>query len=324
VTGKPVTDVRKGALRVSLADGFYRLFQSSTRSYGVYRLQVDAKPDNKGKITGQARTVHEAVTPALFRDHLDGVIGLGLTPILEGGLATWGAVDFDVYPIDLAQLAQRVALLQIPLVVVRSKSGGAHLYLFLTEPAPAALVRAKLKDWSIALGAPSGVEIFPKQDALDDANLGSWINLPYQAGARSTRYAHDALGVAVGADDFLHLAAASAVTPTALKDIYPVAPPVKAPPDRTPGALPPTLKQLEPEDPNDRFAAFRDGFSCLIPVLETGVPAAKNLFVFHLTVYSKLKYSDDHSEDRVRGWVRDFFTDPVPERELRTSIRSAL
>jgi hypothetical protein len=34
------------------------------------------------------------------------------------------------------------------------------------------------------LGLPNDVEIFPKQDALGDGELGNWINLPYFGGDR--------------------------------------------------------------------------------------------------------------------------------------------
>src|SRR6185437_11512051 len=43
--------------------------------------------------------------------------------------------------------------------------GGARLYLFVDERAPAELVRGKLTEWAIALGY-AGVEVLPKQSKL--------------------------------------------------------------------------------------------------------------------------------------------------------------
>ena len=76
--------------------------------------------------------------------------------------AQWAAIDIDVNDIDHASLGKKVEDLGLPLVVCRSKSGGAHCYLFLQKPCPAKDVVDALRNWSAALGYP-GVEIFPKQ-----------------------------------------------------------------------------------------------------------------------------------------------------------------
>ena len=62
----------------------------------------------------------------------------------------------------------------------RSKSGGAHLYLFLKQYEQAAVVREYLLEMAVALGH-SGCEIFPKQDKIlsDRGDVGNFINLPY-------------------------------------------------------------------------------------------------------------------------------------------------
>ena len=49
----------------------------------------------------------------------------------------WAAIDIDVNDIDHTGLEEKVVELELPLVVYRSKSGGAHCYLFLEEPCPA-------------------------------------------------------------------------------------------------------------------------------------------------------------------------------------------
>ena len=48
----------------------------------------------------------------------------------------------------------------------RSKSGGAHVFLFTDSFAPAALFRSKLKDMAAKLGY-ANAEIFPKQNKVD-------------------------------------------------------------------------------------------------------------------------------------------------------------
>ena len=66
------------------------------------------------------------------------------------------------------------------MIVCRSKSGGAHAFLFTKEFVPATVMRVKLKLIASAMGF-AGVEIFPKQDYIrvDRGDTGSFLNLPY-------------------------------------------------------------------------------------------------------------------------------------------------
>ena len=148
-----------------------------------------------------------------FQCHLSEEVGLGLCPVNEEGLCRWAAGDVDDEKINHAALAREVARRGMPLVVCRSRSGGAHLYLFLKEPLPAALVRATLRKYLAALGFPESTEVFPKQDRLADkltdskegraAYYGNSIRLPYFAGARTTRYAIGRDGNGLTLDEFL-------------------------------------------------------------------------------------------------------------------------
>jgi hypothetical protein len=51
----------------------------------------------------------------------------------EDDACLWGAIDIDQYPLDHSEVLKRLSRLELPLVVCRSKSGGAHLYLFFKE-----------------------------------------------------------------------------------------------------------------------------------------------------------------------------------------------
>jgi len=53
-----------------------------------------------------------------------------------------------------------------------------HLFLFLSEPCPAAQVQEALRQAAAAIGI-GGSEIFPKQVSLDPASVGNWIAMPY-------------------------------------------------------------------------------------------------------------------------------------------------
>jgi predicted P-loop ATPase len=175
-----------------IAARFLALFAGLDRSHGIYRIPAAAKPNGKGKLHDKswARTVEEPLTVAVWAGHLRGDYGLGVVPVRDDGTCVFGAIDVDVYPLDHAKLAADIARHALPLVMCRTKSVGAHLYAFFSEPVQAALAIEKLKGWARLLGCLPKVEIFPKQSALYGASdHGSWINMPYQGGKRSTRYA---------------------------------------------------------------------------------------------------------------------------------------
>lgn len=197
----------------SLAASFLNLFAGLQRSHGIYVVPSNATPNEKGKLhaANWARTVHGEVTEALWEQHLAGKAGLGIVPIRDDSSALFGAIDIDIYPLNLPALAGKVHGLDLPLIVCRTKSGGAHLYLFLEESAPAELVRTKLAEWSTLLGYPKA-EIFPKQSHLSPDSDGSWINVPYVGGARSLRYALGADGKALSPEGFIEYAAQSSIT----------------------------------------------------------------------------------------------------------------
>jgi len=177
---------------MELAERFFVRFNGLNRAHGRYTLQTHQLNGNHegSKIEGGARTVHEPPTVGCWEKHLSGVYGIGIVPIRDDATCIFGAIDVDKYETDLKELAGEVARLNLPLVLCRTKSGGAHLYLFLKDhPAKAEMVRRKLMEWAVLLGH-SGVEIFPKQIRLAGPNdCGSWINMPYFRGIETNRFA---------------------------------------------------------------------------------------------------------------------------------------
>lgn len=179
---KPPT---KEATTRSISD----VFRGYAGAYGVYRVPTDTPLGAKAK--GQAKTVREPVTNSLWEAHVQGREGLGIIPIMEDDRCYWGAVDIDSYEdFDPATVVHRLKELGLPLWVFRSKSGGAHVCLFLRKPRPAVAVRDFLTDVASALGH-AGAEVFPKQVAMDDDTLGNWLNMPYFNADVTTRFAYD-------------------------------------------------------------------------------------------------------------------------------------
>ena len=136
-----------------------------------------------------AKTVKKPASSEDYDRHLNGICGLGLVPIREDNTCRFAAIDIDVDTIDHQELYKKLQARKIPATVCRSKSGGAHVYVFMSEPGlPAAIVQSFLKRWASLLGYP-GAEIFPKQVKITPQILGNWINLPYFNVERSVRYA---------------------------------------------------------------------------------------------------------------------------------------
>lgn len=183
-------------------------------------------PNRKGVFNpaGGMSTVKETITESDWLFHLEGTVGLGIVPIQEDGTTTWAAIDVDAHEedgyVDMQEVALAVEAESLPLVVCRSKSAGAHLYLFLERPAPAAKVVALLHGFAQKLApvlvvrsiAASGAvvgkaltEFFPKQKKLTPDMVGNWLNMPYFNARDTGRYAWSG-GQRLSLDEFLDAA----------------------------------------------------------------------------------------------------------------------
>lgn len=142
---------------------FKAIFSGLDIAYGTYRIE---KAKDNGKQAGKAVVVRKPPTDDLWVKHLEGVDpSLGIIPIRADNTCIWGCVDIDQYPLDLAGLVKKVRSLNLPLVVCRSKSGGAHVFLFTTVPVSAYDMQKYLKNAAALLGE-AGREIFPKQTEI--------------------------------------------------------------------------------------------------------------------------------------------------------------
>ena len=92
----------------------------------------------------------------------------------------WGCIDIDSYAgFDHKKLIDKINKLNLPLIVFRSKSGGAHVFLFTEDYVSAKLMRDKLVQIKAVLGY-GGSEVFPKQTELKSKDdTGNFLNLPY-------------------------------------------------------------------------------------------------------------------------------------------------
>ena len=162
---------------------FVSLYSGNQRGYGLYDLKTD-----------EYKFEHKTPTVDVIKDHLSGKHSIGIVPITDDGLCKFGKIDHDPhhkkgkdykYPFDALQ--KKINFLNLPLVVSKSKRGGAHIGLFLDKPYPANEVQHILKKFAYTLFGTVNLEIFPKQIKLgydDDGKreCGNYINLPYKGG----------------------------------------------------------------------------------------------------------------------------------------------
>jgi hypothetical protein len=159
------------------ASELFVLFAGYEKAFGRYTVK---RANNKGKMEGRATTVPRSITVEDWRTHVKGTgPGVGIIPLRADNTVLWGAIDIDVIGIDHKALEAKCKSLNLPLVICSSKSGGAHLYLFLAEAVDAKRVVSVLQQWSAVLGH-GGCEVFPKQTSrYDEKDVGNWLNLPY-------------------------------------------------------------------------------------------------------------------------------------------------
>ena len=185
-------------------DRFKEIFKGLERAHGCTKV---SEPVADGvKLKGQSFVVRQPVTDDLWLKHLSGSQSLGIIPINDDNQCVWGCVDIDSYAgFDHKKLIEQIKQLKLPLIVCRSKSGGAHVFLFTSEPVSAERMRDKLTEIKTALGY-GGSEVFPKQIKLKSHDdTGNFLNLPYFNGNQSTRYAFKGDGEAATLAEFYEL-----------------------------------------------------------------------------------------------------------------------
>ena len=189
-----------------MTDRLLEIFKGLETAYGITKATPEIRADGKNEV--KSFTIKKPVTKELWDKHLQGIEpGLGVVPINEKNECKWGCIDIDLYNgFNHKRLIKKIRKKGLPLIVFRSKSGGAHVFLFIEKFIPASVIRQKLQMMSSALGYAKA-EIFPKQANIkaDRGDIGNFLNMPYHGGNRSVRYAFSDEGEALKIDEFIKL-----------------------------------------------------------------------------------------------------------------------
>ncbi len=281
---------------------YMSLFRGNPRSYG----QWNPKETDKNKDSWAKKN---AYSTREVEKHLKGEMGLGLVPIMDDATCYWGAIDMDNHDtpgvdLDLKAIETKIAAMHIPLVVCRSKSGGAALFLFGREPLRCSQVHGMLTKWAKELAKTFGTAekdghgvdcIFPKQTKLardDDGTmqLGNWLNLPYFNADDTPRYAIEN-GFALPFGLFLDKAESSAVTALDLDKLT--------------------------------SAEHTDAPPCIAQGIAEGIGSgSRNEFAYNLTLYMKKRFPEDF-KDRIYDMNGNIFDTPLPFIEIKKVVQSA-
>tara|TARA_R110002050_G_scaffold181758_1_gene315249 strand:- start:3166 stop:4677 length:1512 start_codon:yes stop_codon:yes gene_type:complete len=245
---------------------FIEIFTGLERAHGC--TYVEKKNTDGTKVKGQSFVKRQHVDEELWSNHLKGIEpSLGIIPINEENKCRWGCIDIDSYAgFDHKKLIIQIKKFKLPLITFRSKSGGAHIFLFTTVPVDAELIRKKLVSIGSILGFGSS-EVFPKQIELKSKDdTGNFLNLPYFNATNTTRYAFLENGEAASIDGFFGLYERNKLTPEQLEKLI--------------------IKRTESE--------LSDGPPCMETLAAEGISeGGRDNALFHYTVYAKKKWPSE-------------------------------
>jgi len=271
---------------------FREIFTGLERARGV--TYVDKKGADGEKIKGKSFVQREPVTEKMWQDHLNGIEpSLGIIPINDDNKCKWGCIDIDSYAgFDHPKLINKIKLLNLPLVVFRSKSGGAHVICFTTVPVEAKLMRDKLLSVSAVLGY-GGSEVFPKQIELKSKDdTGNFLNLPYFNCTNTTRYAFLENGQAASMDGFFGLYERNKLTPEQLEN----------------------LKIKRPE------SEFSDGPPCIESLTQNKLDDGRDRVLYQYIQYAKRKWPESW-QGKINAFNYKYFNPPLEDKVIQDKIK---
>lgn len=160
-----------------LALRYLALFRGYSKCFGQFTA---AGQLTSHKVTGSAETIKRAPDVNDVLAHLKGTKRMGMIPLRDDNSVNFCAIDHDAYKENINHELIARQIINLPLILTKSKSGGAHLWMFSKTPLPAAKVIKCLRHWVNELGWSPKTEVFPKQSERAGAtDIGNWINLPY-------------------------------------------------------------------------------------------------------------------------------------------------
>jgi len=273
---------------------FIKYFTGLKRNFGFCNIKNGYKDPDTGKLKfnpGDYGWSGKLITEEDYTQHLNGTKSIGIQPCDDNGLARFGAIDIDpkVYKnLDIKFYLDTIQEKKLPLIPIKSKSGGLHLYVFTEELVKAKVVKDFLEQVLFLFKLPITTEIFPKQTKLgtntDDQKVnGNFINLPYFN--KNERVALDPSGQEMTLDLFLKVVGMNLMTSTKLKDIS---------------------ENIVKIELTGGAEEFKDSPPCLEILSKEKMDDGRDRFLYNYMVFAKKKYADDWAK-KVLQAGRNYF-----------------
>jgi hypothetical protein len=291
---------------------FIEIFTGLERNYGYCNIKNGFKDKDTGKIKfkpGDYGWSQNPITSQDYRDHLEGKKSIGIQPCNDEGMVKFAAIDIDPEKYEDFNIKKYLDIIvenKIPIIPVKSKSNGLHLYVFLKEKVKASSVRNFLDKLLFVFKLESTTEIFPKQTELGTSEdgkptNGNFINLPYYN--KTERVAinpHD--GNEFTFEEFLKVVEVNKKTEKDLEDF---------------------ANSLVKEELIGGAEEFIDGPPCLQAMSKNKFDDGRDRFLYNYMVFAKKKYKDDWHK-KVKEAARNYFIydDTWDDKAVEAKIRA--
>ena len=122
---------------------FIEIFTGLKRDYGYADINSAFKDPSTGKLKLKYGWAAKELNESDYIAHLNGSKSIGIQPCDDDGLARFGAIDIDSEAYNDFNIRKYLEIIDqknLPVVPVKSKSGGLHIYVFLKEPVKLSLI----------------------------------------------------------------------------------------------------------------------------------------------------------------------------------------
>jgi hypothetical protein len=286
---------------MSIEQRFLEAFAGSAEGHGQTTVTAGRRTRD-GKAEAKSFVVRGPLTVDHIAGHLSGQQGIGAIPITRENMAKFGAIDIDQYDLDHAALIIKIRKYRLPVIPCRSKSGGAHLFVFLKDWVEARLLREYLGEMASALGYAKA-EIFPKQDSIliEKGDVGNFINLPYFDAENTMRYAFNEAGESITVEEFLDAVEASRVDLSAMEFLT-------------------YVDEDTPQEDTPERGWLKEVPPCIRNKLREGaIGSERNHWAFQYSVFAKKK-DIDNWKPMVEEFNAREFSPPLTSQELSGTV----
>jgi hypothetical protein len=293
---------------------FIEYFTGLQRNFGIADLTKTIKDPVTGKLKPEYGWSKQPITDQYYLDHLNGNKSIGIQPCNDEGMVRFGTIDIDskdYKDFSIKKYLDIIKQYDLPLIPVKSKSGGLHLYLFLKEPVKAIIIKKFLEGLLFTLKLPLKTEIYPKQTELGQDSEGkfidgNFINLPYYN--KAERIAINFDGKPFTFEQFIKVIEANLKTSSELEE-FSIA----------------HVKTVLQGGPSE----FDDGPPCLQIMTKSPLDDGRDRWLYNYMVFAKKRYQDKWEEMVVDAPKKYFLkdsnglvVDDWSEKKVKDKIRS--